>query len=764
MYSKRLIVLAALLWSGAAFGQAALQQGGPWTPGHVPQYSGTGTRQPIVQDGGGAGGGAIGVNPSELGLTIRSQTNTYPASNIGNGPSSTNFCDYDAPINNSSGYHYFCLSPNAQGGGLIAYGASGTAAQLPLKFIVNGTSYSFPFATGGIVGPNTTVVGDIAIWNNVTGTLLKDVAVLPAANGGAGTVNGALKANGSGLVTQAACADLSNGGSACSTNTGTTGGTIPLNNGGFTQSGTVNFTGPFQINGNVQTFPSSIATLARTDAGQTFTGIQTFTTPIAASSVASMTATVGGGVPTPPNDATQFLDGAGAFATPSLGMPDNLLPNVQWQLFSSLSFITKYNSLATGTETPVNCSAFQTANNQPTFTCSNTGQVKVGDIVVVTIASSGSSNFWVFNTGVITCVQVQCNNNTVTAARVVAVTANTSITLRISFGGITPGSSVATVLTPIAPGDSGVLTRGPDGWTKTASLILTVDDFTTNVYPGAYRPMLLVKGITGSETVCWNAPVGATDTGGGGVLPAFAGRTVTYGAAVYQKIQGGAGTWQLSIADSASTVTSASGTGKSLGGYQYLSVTKTISSTTTSLAICLNTIGNAGDAYYFALPTASFVPTLIQSQLHQNSHEIIRAQAHWNPPLLTGLIITFPTSQLVAGCNCYGWNNIDMEAISLGQVHKSVSAISTKVELTTSAAGTQIFTVNNANVSFTTFGPQVISQVATFTNANGPVPMPLNFDGTFAIYTNISGLAFSGSNNVTFDFTNADASMPTSVN
>lgn len=39
--------------------------------------------------------------------------------------------------------------------------------------------------------------------------------VVPAAKGGAGTVSGALKANGSGTVSQAACADLSNAGAAC---------------------------------------------------------------------------------------------------------------------------------------------------------------------------------------------------------------------------------------------------------------------------------------------------------------------------------------------------------------------------------------------------------------------------------------------------------------------------------------------------------------------------------------------------------------------
>lgn len=48
---------------------------------------------------------------------------------------------------------------------------------------------------------------------------------LAAARGGAGTINGALKGNGSGVVSQAACADLSNGTTNCSAAVGQLPGT-----------------------------------------------------------------------------------------------------------------------------------------------------------------------------------------------------------------------------------------------------------------------------------------------------------------------------------------------------------------------------------------------------------------------------------------------------------------------------------------------------------------------------------------------------------
>lgn len=83
--------------------------------------------------------------------------------------------------------------------------------------------------------------------------------VLPSVNGGAGTISGALKGNGSGTVSQAACADLSNGATGCSTATGTSGATIGLLNGNVTHSGTFLFTGtvPTLANGNAAIAASS---------------------------------------------------------------------------------------------------------------------------------------------------------------------------------------------------------------------------------------------------------------------------------------------------------------------------------------------------------------------------------------------------------------------------------------------------------------------------------------------------------------------------
>lgn len=176
------LALIFTLISAGAFAQQVPLQAGPWAAGHVPMYSTSGGTQPIIQDAGTAGGGSTGANPSEIGITARG-TGTPPYADQGHGPNGEIFCTYDAPTTNATGYHYLCMSPNADAGGLVSYGAVGSATVAPLQFMVNGTLYEFPgTGNGNVVGPATTTIGDIAIWDNTTGTLLAGIsssAILP---------------------------------------------------------------------------------------------------------------------------------------------------------------------------------------------------------------------------------------------------------------------------------------------------------------------------------------------------------------------------------------------------------------------------------------------------------------------------------------------------------------------------------------------------------------------------------------------------------
>lgn len=337
--TRRVSRLAALLLmaAGPAFAQS-VQQGGAWTQGHIPQYSITGSSsQPVVQDGGGAGGGTVGVNPSEIGITARG-TGTPPFVGQGSGYLGAPFCMYDAPINNATGGHQLCLSPNATGGfGMLSYNKFGTASNQDLKFIVNNTSYSFPFTTGGVIGPGSSVVNDVACFNNTVGTLLKDCGALPTTTPG-GT-NGQAQYNNAGAFggfTVGGDATLNTTTGALTVTklnsvTATLGGTLTTG-GTFTTTSPFNLTMTLGSNTNV-TLPNTgtLATLAGSEAltnktynGNTFTA-GTGTLTIAAGKVltASNTLTFAGTDGSTLNVGTGGTLGTAAYTATSAYVPAN---------------------------------------------------------------------------------------------------------------------------------------------------------------------------------------------------------------------------------------------------------------------------------------------------------------------------------------------------------------------------------------------------------------------------------------------------------
>lgn len=97
-------------------------------------------------------------------------------------------------------------------------------ANFTSAFQIGGTAQTFP-ASGIIVGTTDaqTLTNKSIAASQLTGTVA-------AANGGAGAISGALKGNGTGTVSQAACADLSNGTTNCSAAVGQLPGTATNDN------------------------------------------------------------------------------------------------------------------------------------------------------------------------------------------------------------------------------------------------------------------------------------------------------------------------------------------------------------------------------------------------------------------------------------------------------------------------------------------------------------------------------------------------------
>jgi hypothetical protein len=145
---RLILALIACLFVLPAYAQ--VKQSGNVTPGHGVYWVTNG----VVGDAG------TPTNP-----------NVTSFATVGSGP--TLCADSAKPT--SGPYNQLCFAPTNTGGGFTWYNYNG-ATGVP-SMTINGTVYPFPFSSpGGIVGPSTTVVNDLAVWGNTAGTLLADLA------------------------------------------------------------------------------------------------------------------------------------------------------------------------------------------------------------------------------------------------------------------------------------------------------------------------------------------------------------------------------------------------------------------------------------------------------------------------------------------------------------------------------------------------------------------------------------------------------------
>lgn len=168
-----LTLLALTLASEAS---AQVFQTGSVIPQHLMMWSGSN----VAQDAGGSAPLPQGLQPTQMGLVAAPNISgaPFPATATGNGPNGENSCIYDSPL--GIGGHYLCMSANlGSNTGAITFGSEGGGPVGAFEFIVNGTKIPFPGpGTGTVVGPATSVIGDLACWANVVGTQLSDCGIL----------------------------------------------------------------------------------------------------------------------------------------------------------------------------------------------------------------------------------------------------------------------------------------------------------------------------------------------------------------------------------------------------------------------------------------------------------------------------------------------------------------------------------------------------------------------------------------------------------
>jgi hypothetical protein len=178
---RRLFAIASCVFLALALGLgnpalraqvSTIIQSGPWGVSHLGCYVGQGSAQAVMTDCGPAGG-QNGPGVSEYLQITMGPPGEAPYADAGSGPYATGHCQYDAPVTNMTGYHYLCLDPNAQGGGLLAYGSAGETGPLPFNCIINGVLYPNCFSGGGggwqpVIRVITSGASDTASTSDIT--------------------------------------------------------------------------------------------------------------------------------------------------------------------------------------------------------------------------------------------------------------------------------------------------------------------------------------------------------------------------------------------------------------------------------------------------------------------------------------------------------------------------------------------------------------------------------------------------------------------
>ncbi|HEY5106299.1 MAG TPA: hypothetical protein VII73_05930 [Caulobacteraceae bacterium] len=403
--------------------------------------------------------------------------------------------------------------------------------------------------------------------------------------------------------------------------------------------------------------------------------------------------------------------------------PQNFAPNSQWEVISTVGYAPRENSEGTGPLPPVAITANTTGSNLVVLSVSGpTGEAKAGDLIVLSGAGADRAL-------------------TLAPMRITALKRDAEITVRAPLGLAPRVSRPASARNVNIGGEASAGTGdGPDGWTKSTSLVFWREDNAANVPPGAYYSLGLSRRASPAEFLVTHPNPHLVR-----------GRTIAFGAYVLHRPRNGSAAWRVVISsDGSGGYTAMSPAALPSTDYQWRELRYTVPADATAVYEGVELEGGRGDTFYLANPVATIGRAIGEGGYLKPFEETLIPVVKITPYSWDNATITFPATPDAGPSYAIAF---DAYAETGGAIAPTVARIDTALEgindepVIVGGASVRAIAFRDkagAPIKYSPIMAQTVAGVKTF----GGGPVVLDGDGRAVAY---SGVAADRWRNVSLD-------------
>jgi hypothetical protein len=322
--------------------------------------------------------------------------------------------------------------------------------------------------------------------------------------------------------------------------------------------------------------------------------------------------------PMKPFDAALLASAASATVAVAQPAPQNFAPNSQWEIVTGFGASVREKPDGSGTEAPYRLLANTVDCNLCTATVDGfTGSLKVDDLVRID------------GPGVDPDLRRA-------PMRVYSVDPGKSFTFALPLGLKATLSRPATVTNVMIGGAASIGTGdGPDGWSKSTSLMVWREDARGDRPAGADYSLGVQRQTEAPEYVVTRPAIGRVH-----------GRTLAFGAYVEQKSRHGPGTWRIVMSSNGAGGKTVLSPAAPAGPAQWrwLEASYAVPDDASEVSVGVQFEGAPGDIFYMANPVVAFASTIGADNYVKPMSEVVIPVVKLTPATWYDASIRFPTA------------------------------------------------------------------------------------------------------------------------